>query len=392
MNVKRAAALAVVLAALTATALPARQKIVLKDGREMTGTVTKTDAGYQVRTDKGLVVVFPAGQVLRVEEVATPKSDYQKRLAATDKTDPDALYRLAVWARRQKLLTEARDLLRKVLALKPDHENARLQLRLVRAEIAPTTTRPSTGNGDDDTRTPTVVRPSNLLSQEDIYRIRFIELTLRDSVSVEYRNNVLRRFIAARIGPIFEQTNGEAKFRRASRVEQVVYIRRETDRRSGEYRDDILIKSDPRVLKAFKSTVWPIVVSGCGRTSCHGGAKGQGKFRLLASGLSDDRILYTNFYILHKWKRDGKKMINRDVPENSLLLEHGLPADIAKKNYVHPKKLDDPVFRDRSHPDYRRVKDWIESLAPPADLLPPGYRVDYKVPGLPDAKPTSNVP
>ena len=141
--------------------------------------------------------------------------------------------------------------------------------------------------------------------------------------------------------------------------------------------DDILINSDPEVFKTFRSRIWPIVLSGCAKPSCHGGVKGAGKLKLFDMPITDDRVMYTNFYILQAWSREGRALINRNSPVNSMLLQAGLPADIAKQNLKHPKPLKPPPFKSETDRNFVAVQKWIRSLKV---LLPPGYRVSYKLP------------
>ncbi len=379
----------IVLAGTAATAVLGQQlqRITLKDGNTIDGIVTKTDAGYQVKRPNGLVAVIPADRVLKVEKITTPKSEFEKRLAKVKPNDADGMYQLAAWARQKKMLPEAWDLVEKILAFKPDHENAQLLRKLLEKDLAPATpVTPTTTTG-------ATIEPSKLLTTEDVYRIRRVELRRSDDladgevVSVRFRKDLLKRVVKDRLGPQFERPRGVAEFRRWRPIVKVRYIlrERETTRWDTKYRDDILIMDDPQRLRTFKNQIWPIVVGGCGSTNCHGGAKGKGKLKLFAAPLRDDRIAYTNFYILHRWSRGGKKLINRAAPVKSRLLECGLPDEMADQALKHPKPLADPVFQDRDRDaNYRVVKKWIESLKHP--FLEPGYRIDYKLPVLEDKK------
>jgi len=377
------------LAALLAAALAAdawgAQRLVLKDGRRIEGDVVETKTGYQVTQSSGLVVEFPKGEVLRVETVVTPADEFKARLAKAG-DNPEKLYDAGVWAYRNKLLSEARATLKRVLALKADHENAKLQLKLVEAAIAAAAGGPvrPPDNGSGTTKPP--VDLGKLLTKDDVFRIRFLEVKPTErAISIQFKNDVINRLVKDRVGPQFQKQNGEREFRRWPPIRKLTYVYDEADDRwSGRYRDDIEVGSDPMVMKRFRAQIWPVVVSGCASIHCHGGVKGGGKLKLFAAPLSDDRVVYTNYYILHEWKRDARRIINLDAPANSLLLEYGLPAKVAKPGFVHPKKLADPPFTSRRHADYVKVKKWIESLRNP--MLPPGYRIQYKIPLLSDGK------
>jgi len=103
--------------------------------------------------------------------------------------------------------------------------------------------------------------------------------------------------------------------------------------------------------------------------------------------MTDDRVAYTNFYILHNWRDKSRRMIDRAAPSSSLLLQSGLPAKIARPGLAHPgKPLPAVPFASHKHPGYVAIDKWIRSLRVP--LLPPGYRVRYRIPGMPVEKPS----
>ncbi|MCD6303865.1 MAG: hypothetical protein J7M21_02765, partial [Planctomycetes bacterium] len=91
----------------------------------------------------------------------------------------------------------------------------------------------------------------------------------------------------------------------------------------------------------------------------------------------NDRVAYTNFLILDSFhKPGGLRMIRRDNPEESLLLQYALPRNIAR--YRHPEKIRS-AFRSRNDPGYRLTLQWIRSLKGP---LHPDYRIKYLPPNV----------
>ncbi len=374
-------------AALLAAAIGAakEQAVILKDGRRITGEVVKTDGGYEVQTVAGPIVVS-ADQVLRIEDVATPRSEFERRLAKVDRSDPKALYDLAVWARKRRLLRQAQDLLEQALKLKPDFESAQLQLRLVKIELSKTTRPRKTTTAAG--RVPRVAGRL-LLRQEDIYRIRLLELGENDNVVIEFRNRVLDRFVQSMRGAgIFRFPDGRRRFYGAKPVQQARYILDNTDRED-PLRDDILVKTDPAVMRRFRTRIWPIIQKNCATSSCHGGVRtpAAAKFRLYPGPATNDRLVYTNFYILHKWQRSGRRLINRGDREMSLLLQYGLPSDLARLSHPVPTNR---AFRNREDRNYRLVENWIGQLRYP--LLPPGYRIKLRIPGMGTTPTTTPAP
>ncbi|HET6429982.1 MAG TPA: hypothetical protein VM389_07000 [Phycisphaerae bacterium] len=380
---------------LAAAAARAETKVVyLKGGRQFTGEVTRTaDGSYEIRTGMGTVIVA-GDEVLRVEDAVTPKEELKNRLDKAGE-DPDAIYQVALWARDQKMLPEARDLLRKVIELKPSHENAALNLKLVELELAKTTgtgPRPiSTTQGTGPVE-PVRIDPSQLLTIDDIHRIRLVELASPDRVAVEFRNDVLTRFMKKMEGQdMFAERDGDRRFLRMTRVEQVMYILKNTELGNTGIRDDILIKSDPEVMKVFRQRIWPMVRNTCASVQCHGGAKGAGSLRLFDLPMTDDRVAYTNFFILQGWQKKGKRVVDRDAPISSMLLQAGLPSNIAEPGLGHPgKALPNPPFPSQKHPAYVMTDKWIQSLSRSLRMLP-GYGIRYKIPGMPEPQPPTTT-
>jgi hypothetical protein len=114
-------------------AVPALADVVhLKSGGTLEGQVT--------RTPDGVVVKLPAGEVrisndaiARIEKKPAVLDEFQKRAAALKRGDVAAHFALAQWAQNKRLKTQARDLFQRVIALDPNHAQARhaLGYRLV---------------------------------------------------------------------------------------------------------------------------------------------------------------------------------------------------------------------------------------------------------------------
>lgn len=104
---------------------PAWSDVVhLKDGRKVEGTVVEqTDQKVVVQTKFG-VNEFKASDVARVEKKATPEEEFKARREAAD-GDAAKLYELYLWAKAQGLKSEPSRVLRDVIKVDPEHENAR---------------------------------------------------------------------------------------------------------------------------------------------------------------------------------------------------------------------------------------------------------------------------
>lgn len=372
--------------------------IVLTNGKTYTGDVRKTATGYVVKLDFS-EVTFTFDQVKEVRDVADkpgaggddagdkPASggDFNDRYARVDKTDPEALYDLASWAFYQKkLYAQTKALAEKALQLKPDHRKARLLLRMAESKLKSTTTK-TPGTGEK-------IEPGELakmlLSEEDVYRVRRAELRLwfdrrrgpmgdDRRVSVQFRNDVLQRFIEKMSGRgDFKQPRFREKFLSWSMPSKAAYILTESRKEDHSIRDDILIRTDPKFMRDFRLQVWPIIRTSCGSTQCHGNpTKANGGMKLFETTGRSEQADYTNFVVLSGFRtKSGLRLLDRGESEKSILLEFGLPRDQAKHH--HPKKIQ-PVFRSARDLKYRRVLAWIKQLKGP---LHPDYRLSYKPP------------
>ncbi|MBX2850418.1 MAG: hypothetical protein KTR15_01585 [Phycisphaeraceae bacterium] len=84
---------------------------------------------------------------------------------------------------------------------------------------------------------------------------------------------------------------------------------------------------------------------------------------LFPRGRDAERIEMTNYYILTQATVDGKPIIDRNAPEESLLVQWGLPRDEAK--FPAPE-IDGWVPKFKGTKDERFIEhvDWIKSLVP----------------------------
>jgi len=370
----------VICAAISAIALGASQTLTLKDGRKVTGDVTKTESGYRVKTDNG-DIEFKANEVDSVADSADMDKEYQDRLGKIDDKDANAHFELARWAERNGRLDIAKKELKRSLEISPDNEKAQLLLRKVEAGLT------STGKPElQSTTKPTVGGPADakdLVSDEDINRIRLAELREDDNPSIEFKNKAYDRFVESQRGT---ENFNEKDFRKMSRAKQVRYILDTPG--NGGVRDDIVIKSDPKFMTKFR-TVWPGIEQNCGSAACHGGPKGKGDLKLFPRGSTkNDRADYTNFLILNLWEKDGQRLMDRDHVEDSLVLQYGLPSKDAQ--YRHPVDLNKTMFTSKKTSSYKALEAFIKELQ---GGTTPAYGTKYQPPvgrlGSADSQPAS---
>jgi hypothetical protein len=341
-----------------------QQRVVLKDGGIIVGEVTKADGRYRVVMASGATVTIPAERVASVGDVETARGEYERRLAKIDPNSAEDHFKLANWAYESERYEIAAKELKAALKIDPDYEPARLLRQMVRAKLKRPTTREGPDEGTD-----------RLLSMKDIYRIRLEELREDDRrVAVKFRNDVVERFIKAMEGKgDFKEPKADDAFRRQRPGYKAWYIRNQMPDNVA-VKEDIQVRTDPIFMRNFRRIVWPMVRSHCAAAQCHGGPRPKGGLMLFGGGGRNVRADYTNFIMLDGWVSRGRRVINRNSPKDSLLLQFALPEEQA--SVKHPKDISD-VFRDRRDRSYQLVLEWIDSLRGPPH---PEYRLRYKPP------------
>jgi hypothetical protein len=353
--------------------------IRFKDGGSVSGEITKSEKGYIVKTKEGAVIEVPTERIAKIEDATGPEQEYNKRLAAIDKNDADAHVALAQWAESQNLLQIAREELKAALTINKNHERAALLLERVNARLgikeavdtAPAASAP-TGTAATVVVGTAATTKAGTLSDEDIFRIRLAELTSDDRVNVKFRNKVLERFVESQRGQEpFTDTNAAKVFLAKPPLEQAQYILSKVGENDTAIRDDILVQDDPRFMQDFRR-IWPYFENTCASVRCHGAANGQGGFKLINASAGNRNNDYMNFIYLSATVTDSKRVIDRGNPEDSLLLQHALPANLAKT--PHPRKID-PIVPNASDERYKKVLSWISNLHKPYQ---PQYRLEWK--------------
>lgn len=363
--------------------------VVLKDGRTFTGTVTEDKNHVKVKTKFG-VLTFPRDQVQSVTAQITPMDEYLTRRSKVDSGKPEACYKLAEWGWENHpdhpaLLRQAIKDLDRAIALRKDYPHAMLLKRQIRAKLKILDAEEKTAAGSGASR----VRPSRtkvldeyLLSDQDVFWVRLMELRKDDNrVGVRFVNNAQNRFIEAMEGsglPGWESLRAKKKFRSQPRFMQVREMLREMPNNT-DLLQDIHITTDPKFFIGFRKTAWPKVLQYCAATQCHGGPKVNGGLKFLVyPGNTNKKVDYTNFIILVGSSSQGRPLIDRDNATDSLLLQYGLTAKVAK--FKHPKINSQAIrraFSSINDPTYKATLKWIKSLKGP---VPPDYHLGYVPP------------
>jgi hypothetical protein len=344
------------------------KKGLYSEAKEVLNSVLKIDANHE----RAQLLLEEIGVKLKVsEDPIKLKREFSSRKARLASKDAKGFHQLGKWAYDKKLFREARGVVETVLKLDSQNVKAARLLILINAALK----KAPTSSGD-----------KYLLSRADISRVRMAEFRQEDDVvvRVKFRNRVLQRFVREMSGRDDFRTNKDfgKKFLGYSPIRKLKYMldpSRDIDVDTIDtLKKDISIGSDPIFMRTFRTKVWHVVRQNCATAACHGAPEGVGKYKLFNKLASDDKIAYTNFIILSgTLNKKGGRMLNRNLPEASLLLQYMLPKAIAKSEYHHPatKKPIRNLFRNNQEIAYKVIEEWIKSLGA---IGYPDYGLEYK--------------
>jgi hypothetical protein len=98
--------------------------IHFKDGRKLEGKILEeTDASVRIKTPYGEVTV-ERKQILKIDYVTSDEDVFREMVEKLDKTDADALFKLAMWCKEHKKKRDYRKYLKAALAADRGHDDA----------------------------------------------------------------------------------------------------------------------------------------------------------------------------------------------------------------------------------------------------------------------------
>jgi len=386
---------------LLCTSLLARPGTVrTKDGRSIDGDITDKGADGATITTKAGQITIRADEIAEIQYGGSIKEAYEKRLAALPK---DAGARshidLASWLYENKEYELARKELDTALAIEPNNEDAlvlrqtvdRTMLLEKRSNIA----RPPAGAGAgaaagtgaaNKPAAGGAIKDRHLLSPDQINTIRQFELRENEPrVRVRLDNNVAKKYV--------EMANIDT--RRFSQLPEPLKALEILKNGTQEMRKDVKIVSDPQAILEYKAKVQPALLQGCATTACHGGSNA-GRF-LFYNPADNDAVTYTNFYTLTQLtspvEKVERRMIDRLYPQNSLILQFGLPRERAE--FDHPEANGWKIwFSGTQDNKYLQILDWVQNGLVPVQ---PNYGIEFtlpttKAPATQPAAPTPPAP
>jgi hypothetical protein len=427
---------------------PAREvTLILKDGRKLTGEMVVESAESVTVRIAGIETTYPRAQISDLQVRLTIAEQFRQQRAAIADTNVAARYDLArdFYDKAAQLAQEpagaaqameayqlALKELEAILQTNPGMQQAQLLRGVVQDRIkslqlpqppapdspanpgtpgTPSTptnptspTAPTTKPQPDAPQPPAPVAPGSvrLLTPDEIKLIRIFEINLKNKPAVRLPPDVVDKLFkndAYRQAPEMQPyigRDGLAKFRNLEGYQQLQIL---FDLRARELYQDVIINSEPQSMRDFRTKInQNYLTRYCG--SCHGEGRANGLY--LITRPSNDQTLYTNYMIIRNTPAK-RPLLFFDRPDESLLLQYGLPAReaISPHPEVRGTMVWRPYFTGKNDPRFTDSVDWIKSLwsdeypvtyvppivgPPPAPAQPPAGP-DQNPPGAPAPAP-----
>jgi len=330
-----------------------------------------------------------------VTALGTPEERYRRMRPAIADDDVDRLITLARWLQGHRMYETALREVKLALASDPTNDEAwrlhrelesqvemmesRRRLRADRDDAENEEAEPERRERIESRREALMRRIEAARNIEllDEGEINLIRLDLNDPPRLKIERETVERFLREYTDhPLIPTTREgrEAFYRKSEEGILDVMFRV----RAREFYGEVKVIDDPRSVDLFRKRVqatW--LVNNCATSRCHGGPDTGGLW-LVNRRKRSDASTYTNLLILERTSLgDGTPLIDYERPENSPLLQLGLPrGDTARP---HPEVRGwRPSFRSRRSRSFRQSIDWIESMYKPR----PEYPIEYTPPAL----------
>jgi len=388
--IRAVAAVCLLLALLCNAALAQQVEIELNNGTVVQGELVAESEQAVTLLRSGIREPYLRSDIkeIRTQRELTVDEQFDQRRAAIADTDLLERYKLAAWGVNAKAYRKALAEIQAIrLAADGDTPpslltaldkletvvNNRLQLE------EPEATPDDPTAGTDDTQTPEQ-RPERKeltwLTDEQVNLIRVYEVDLKDNPRVlvpnEVYNELLENYRTDSAMEPFLQSDGRRRLRTLSDSR---FLRLLFDLRAREMYGKVTIRTDPPALQDFRRIMYPNFVSSYFRRQYASGD--EPVLPLLFKRGNETNEVYTNFYILAQASHNGMPMIDRDRPEESLLLQWALPRDQAL--YPAPQIPGwRPFFNGTDDRLFRQYVSVIDKLYQPK----PDYGIDYAVPDV----------
>ena len=376
-----------ILALLTGPALAKQAVVVTKEGRRFEGELVEQTGERIVLQISGIKTTIDRENVESFEVQPGIEQIYEQRRAELEDDDLDGRYALAYDMYDRGAYDLALQEINALLERFPNADRVQRLKDVVEQsrrmdEQSDAQDTDDAGDGVSPDGPPAAAgrpdRPDPLprLSQTQINRIRVYEVDLDEEPRIFIPNSTIQAFLN-KYGSderVPTSRSGQADFKRAEGYRQLDLF---FQLQAREFYGDVVVRQDPPVMRAFSRRMHrQYVLNYCGTNQCHGGEEAPGNLRLMRQRAASTETAYTNFYILHSAESGQGLLIDRAKPEQSLVLQYGMPRNMVDS--PHPAVPGwSPRFRNRDDSEYQRFTRIIDALWTPT----PDYGINFTPPG-----------
>lgn len=355
----------------------------LKDGRRFTGPVVRESGDEVVIAIAGIPQSFPTADIDRLE-MLKPVMERYRELHEAVGNDPDQIVNLAEWLRQRGKYELALTEIQHALVLDKTHGPSLKLKKLLEEQIIlkhkSIRRDPEKAEPASPVRTnPIRAADFPLLTPADVQLIKIFETNLDEKPRVlidrQTVAKMLEKYSDHPLVPITRE--GREALLRQSPLETLDLMFKLQAR---DFYPQVEVLDQPKAFVTLRdqiSRTW--LINSCSTTLCHGGADA-GRLALYNHNPNSERTVYTNFYILSKFRlASGTPLINWDEPEKSPLVQIGLPR--GKSRYPHPKvphrisgnDIFKPAFQTTDDPQFKQAVEWLKSMYRPRPEYPIVY-------------------
>jgi len=355
--------------------------VTLDTGKRFNGTLVERTEEAVVLRIAGVRTPIERRRVDTLEAVAPLAKRYEQRRSRLDQGDLEGRRELVQWLLERGGYRLAERELETLRRRFPDNPELELLWRIVQQQGK--LARDRTAATQRAATQGAVTQPAredplrNRLTRQQLNMIRVWEVSPSNEPRVRVPDATIRKLFQRYGDDEAMPTGSNARFRvkQAKGWQQLELLFRV---RARDLYDEVRILDEPETLETFRNIAHTrYVLRFCGGAGCHGG-QNRGGLYLFRRAPRSDQTIYTNFYMLSQYRQDGQRMIDRRKPDQSLLLQFGLPRDAA--DTPHPDVPGwRPYFQRTDNEHYLALLDMIGDLYPE-----PAYGIEYTPPGEPD--------
>lgn len=342
--------------------------VILRSNQRHRGTIVRDGFDAVDMHIKGVPLTLARNRVSHVVLEPPLQEQYLERRKTVNPEDISSHLALCRWLVATKQYEHAQTELEQIQALHTDPESLQM-LRLVEAQLklhlANQDKEQLVEPGENvDPSTPGGSTAPRLLTEEEVNLLRVYEIDLQNPprllVPRDAIDDLIEQYGTSSLIPDTELEQAELY-----RADSLQIVRLLFRLRARDLYGRINVLSEPPALQIFRERVhdtW--LMNNCSTTRCHGGTA-SGRLRLRRAGASSVRTRYTNLLVLDRFRTtEGAPILDWEVPEQSLLLQYGLPREETRT--PHPDVPGwEPVFA-RSRHGHKFLHDgavlWLQSM------------------------------